>query len=83
MIKCAVNQDKNMACSCSQFRQMVESFSLKLSGGSWHSSEAYELVTWYTDGELRPVLPSSAMTAKVKVIRLHGPSDRCWPITLG
>jgi len=28
--------------------------------------KAYELLTWYIDGELRPVSPTSAMTTNVK-----------------
>jgi len=30
------------------------------------NGKAYELLTWYTDGEQRTVSPTSAMTSKVK-----------------
>jgi len=30
------------------------------------NGKAYELQTWYTDGERRPVSPTNAVTSKVK-----------------
>ena len=48
------------------------------------NGKAYEDQTWYTDGAQRPVLPTSAMTSKVKgqvrdVTVCTSVSDKCWP----
>jgi len=45
------------------------------------NGKAYELQTWYTDGERRPASATSAVTSKVKVARSLDTSDRCWRIS--
>ena len=50
---------------------------------SYPNGKAYELETWYTDGVLRLVSPTVAVTSKVKGQghKSHDAFDKCWPIS--
>ena len=49
---------------------------------SLRNGKAYQLQTWYTDGERKPVSSTGPWppVTKVKVARSRDAPDRCWPI---